>query len=291
MKIRGLLPWYGAKRILAPRIVAELGPHRSYWEPFCGSMAVLLAKQVCASETVNDLHGDLINLALVIAHDAWGPWLYRQLRRVLVHQELHRVSKVQINDPKVWRPRRTDPFRLDLADARRAYWYFINSWLGRNGVIGSVNHERGNSFCTRYTVNGGIQGTRFASAVDSIPWWRRRMRRVTVLNQDGLALLERIHDQPGTAIYCDPPYLDKGSAFIHDFAAEDHAALADRLARFHRARVVMSYYDHPRLAKLYPGWTKVRCPLAKSLVNQGQRGQGPKAMAPEVLLVNGGRLS
>lgn len=42
--ITAIAPWFGSKRTLAPRIVAELGSHRAYWEPFCGSMAVLLAK-------------------------------------------------------------------------------------------------------------------------------------------------------------------------------------------------------------------------------------------------------
>ena len=39
MQIKALAPWFGGKRTLAPRIVAELGPHRAYWEPFCGSLA------------------------------------------------------------------------------------------------------------------------------------------------------------------------------------------------------------------------------------------------------------
>lgn len=58
MKITALLPWGGSKRTLAARIIHQLGPHRCYWEPFCGSMAVLLAKELATMETVNDLHGD-----------------------------------------------------------------------------------------------------------------------------------------------------------------------------------------------------------------------------------------
>ena len=40
--IRSIAPWYGAKRTIASWIVEELGSHGAYWEPFCGSMAVLL---------------------------------------------------------------------------------------------------------------------------------------------------------------------------------------------------------------------------------------------------------
>jgi len=70
--ITALLPYFGGKRSMADRIVIELGDHRSYWEVFCGAMAVLLAKPPCSQETVSDLYGDLINLALVIRATAAG---------------------------------------------------------------------------------------------------------------------------------------------------------------------------------------------------------------------------
>lgn len=58
MRISAIAPWFGSKRVLAPKIVEQLGQHRCFWEPFCGSMAVLLAKPTVSQETVNDLHGD-----------------------------------------------------------------------------------------------------------------------------------------------------------------------------------------------------------------------------------------
>ncbi len=44
MKIGSLLPYYGCKRTLAPQIIEQLGDHRIYWEPFCGSCSVLFTK-------------------------------------------------------------------------------------------------------------------------------------------------------------------------------------------------------------------------------------------------------
>lgn len=279
MKIKALAPWFGSKRV-----AIELGEHRSYWEPFCGSMAVLLAKPIASSETVNDLHGDLINLSLVIRHRRWGPWLYRQLRRTLIGEEMHKVSRARMLFPGRWTPLYAEPERIEEADAKRAYWYFIWSWLGRNGMSGTKHSNI--TFCRRFTVNGGYQGTRFAAAVDSIPAWRRRMREVTILAADGFDLLAKIDDQPGTSLYVDPPYLVKSERYIHDFADADHERLAGLLARFRQARVVVSYYDDPRLDELYPGWTKVACALSKSLSVQGARGS-TNMPAPEVLLVNG----
>ena len=42
MKVTALAPWFGGKRTLAPKVIELLGEHRTYVEPFCGSMAVLL---------------------------------------------------------------------------------------------------------------------------------------------------------------------------------------------------------------------------------------------------------
>lgn len=282
MKITAIAPWFGSKRILAPLIVRQLGEHRAYWEPFCGSMATLLAKPEVSQETVNDLHGDLVNLALVIQHAKWGPWLYRQLRRTLVHESLFRRFSADLLLQPTWPE--IGPSGVGEADAKRAYLWFVCSWLGRNGVSGT--REYNNSFCVRYTRNGGIQGTRFASAFESIPAWRRRLSQVTILRRDAFQLLERIDDQSGTAIYCDPPYLSKGATYIHDFNPDQHGYLALLLRRFQRARVVVSYYEHEQLASLYPGWTVLPCPIAKGLAMAGKRGS-TRQMAPEVLLING----
>jgi DNA adenine methylase len=274
MPVTAIAPWFGGKRTLAPAIVAELGPHRAYWEPFCGSMAVLMAKAPASMETVNDLHGDLVNLARVIRDDRLGAVLYRRLRRTLLSRNLFEESAAVI---------RVAP-GPDAVDVDRAYHWFVVSWFGRNGVAGTANYNAG--FCVRYTANGGHAAKRFASAVESIPAWRRRMRGVTILSDDGLELVDRIEDSPGTAIYCDPPYLVKGARYVHDFADKDHVRLATLLRRFRRARVVVSYYDHPRLAGLYPGWTKRTFEVSKAMAHQGRRG-GNDTRAVEVLLFNG----
>lgn len=279
--ITALAPWFGSKRTLAPRIVAALGPHAAYWEPFCGSMAVLLAKPRATMETVNDLHGDLINLARVIRDPFDGPRLYRRLRRTLCVDDLIEQAKMELKTE-------TDPFE-------RAFWYFIDSWLGRNGCAGTQSSNNG--FCIRFTAGGGSPSVRLESAVASIPAWRRRLRRVVIVRKDAMWLLSRIADAERTVIYCDPPYLVKGCNYVHDFESDgdaeslhgdDHARLAGLLGRFTKTRVVVSYYDHPRLATLYPAdrWEKIDCATTKALVNQGMRDKAGATVAPEVLLVN-----
>ena len=277
MRITAIAPWFGAKRNLAGMIIAELGHHRCYWEPFCGSMAVLLAKPRAVMETVNDLNGDLVNLAMVIRDSSLGAQLYRRLRRTLMHQELFCQAAAS------WRlAGRAEPGVT--GDIQRAYEFFLCSWLGRNGVAGTESYNQG--FCARYSDNGGHGATRLRHACQSIPAWRRRLRNVTILCKDGLEICERIADEDQTAIYCDPPYLVNASRYVHDFEPADHARLAAALARFRKARVVVSYYEHPDLETLYPGWTRVSIEVSKSLANANLTGKrGLKAT--EVLLING----
>ncbi len=288
MKIKAIAPWFGGKRNLAPVIVEELGPHRVYWEPFCGSMAVLMAKAPCVMETVNDLHGDLVNLARVIQHPEHGPRLYRRLRRTLTTEATFREAATRFTIAP-----------CEQLDPERAYWYFVASWLGRSGIAGSnVGAKRGagHSFCVRYTANGGQPAKRWRSAVNSIPAWRHRLQGVVILSRDGLKVLGRIEDAAGTALYLDPPYLQQtrsgfsgrgGTArYLHDFDETAHVRLAEAVSRFRKSRVVVSYYDDPLLAELYPGWTQRVIDVNKGMANQGSRGK-KDVRVKEVLLING----
>lgn len=280
--ITAIAPWFGGKRTLAPRIVAELGEHRCYWEPFCGSMSVLIAKPCCAMETVNDMLGELVNLARCIRDPQAGPLLYRRLRRVI-------ASAAELDDAAGRLALRGRARAPELPDVELEFDYFVASWLGRNGAAGTDSYNQG--FCRRFTASGGTSSTRWRGAVSSIPSWRRRLSNVTILNDDAFDVLAAIRDEPGTAIYCDPPYVEKNCSYVHDFSADDHDRLANALRRFTRARVVVSYYDHPRIRDLYASWSVVETPVAKALVNQAMRDVGGKVTAPEVLIINGPSLT
>jgi len=277
MKIKAIAPWFGGKRNLAMRIVELLGKHRVYWEPFCGSMAVLFAKPSCVMETVNDLHDDLINLARVIQDRTLGPKLYRLLRRTFMCETLFREAAERYHQRTYYKP-------ADTPDLNKAYDYFICTWLGRNGVAGTQSYNQG--FCVRYTANGGHAAKRWQSAIYSIPAWRRRLANVTILRRDAFELLKRIDDQKGTVMYIDPPYLAKGAKYIYDFKAEDHIKLAQTLGRFRKTRIVVSYYDDSRLKDMYPGWSRFEIVVSKAMANQGSRGN-KDVKVKEVLLVNG----
>ncbi len=278
-KITAIAPWFGGKRTLAPRIVAELGEHRGYWEPFCGSLAVLLEKPEAKAEIVNDLHQDLIILAMVLRDPDDAVTLYGRVARTLFHEELLTRAREFLEARPAW----------DCDFIERAYWFTVYCWFGRNGTAGQPMHRTGKSFCVRYSTKGGDAATRWRSVTDSIPAWHQRLRNVTILSRDAFEILPRIEDDPAVVVYCDPPYLSKSTPYLHDFSGlEEHQRLADALRRFKQTRVVVSYYDHPQLRGLYPGWTLVKATVPKFMDNANKpMGTNGATSAPEVLLING----
>ena len=310
MTVSALAPWFGGKRTLAADIVAELGPHGQYFEPFCGSMAVLLKKSPSQKETVNDLHGDLINLARVIQHQIYAEILYERLGRTVFSEGLLMDARERLESERVDADESLIAFEEYTARrADRAYWYFLASWMSRNGTAGTARQDY--QIAVRWTRGGGSPTVRFRHAVDSLPAWHRRLQNVVILRRDAFDIISNFEDHKATAIYVDPPYAEetrakgavkngRGGKYLHEFkhgskdtifnAMDDHARLAEILRGYRNARIVVSYYDCERIRELYRGWTFVEKTRQKHLHAQNGRGARPKD-APELLIINGPSLS
>lgn len=286
--LTSVAPWFGAKRSLAPIIAQELGPHRAYCEPFCGSLAVLFALKPCSMEIANDLNGDLINLVRVLASPHYTDLAERVARTLMAH-ELYRESAAIVADAASV-PIAASVAAVNPKHVERAYWFLVCAWQGRNGVTGVCKTSNGGMHVARrFTAGGGHGPTRWRGVAESIPAWHERLRNVLIDRMDAFKLLAKLDDTADWAIYCDPPYLVKSTPYTHDFAPADHRRLTDLLLRFRHARVVVSYYDHPDLADLYPvdHWTIRRLPGNKNMSNTAKRDIGGKTAAVECLIMNG----
>lgn len=287
MKINCIAPWFGSKRTMADEIVVQLGRHSAYWEVFCGSCAVLFAKSESAQETVCDLHGELMNLAMVLASDRAAD-LYEMCARTLYSESIYRACQRHFANIVVAAP--SSPSEVLDEHLEAAWLYMVMSWMGRNGTSGTTRTNY--QMAIRFTPNGGSGPTRWKNAIESIPEWHQRLRNVCILQADAFDVLKKIEDTSKVAIYADPPYLISsrssggGSRYRHEFDGIHHQGLAAALSQFKHARVVVSYYDHPKVDELYAGWTKIDCARQKHLHCQNRRGAS-KRVAPEVLLVNG----
>lgn len=278
MRIKAILPYFGGKRSLAKKVVGLIGKHRVYWEPFCGSLAIAFAKPKCEMETVNDMYGDVINLARVLQQKPLAIRLYDKLYRSVYCEQL-------FNDAKKRCFSNLNPY-TDQPDVERACDLMLASWMGINGFAGTKRYNY--TFAMRWCVGGGQGSTRWANVVSSIPHWHKRLRQIVITNRNGFEMLDKIKDDNDVVIYCDPPYFQKSSKYIHDFKPEQHEQLAGALQRFKKARVIVSYFYHPKLTELYAKWKLVVVKKSKANLSNACNGgkKVNKRINQEVLLLN-----
>lgn len=295
MKIKSIVPYYGGKRKMAGQIIELLGKHEMYFEPFCGSFAVLLAKKPSNFETAIDLDGRIANLVTVLADTESAQQLFTSMAHTLFSDD--RLHDAQIHLATV------DYTYSKIPNVPWAYQFMCASWMQRNGMAGL---ERDCSLAVRWTKGGGSPTTRWQGVIDSVPAWCKRLQNVVMLNRSAFEVIPNITDKPDTAIYCDPPYplstrsTGGGNHYVHDFQeshdglfqrADEHEALADQLNEFKHARIVVSTYQNDKYDRLYADWEKINCKVMKNMAAQNKRGKAqlkPK-MAPEVMFVKGGK--
>lgn len=292
--LRVLVSYFGAKARLGPEIARQLGPHRARFEPFCGGLSVTFACEPASNEVINDLNGAVVNLAAVVASEKWRD-LRERLERTLCCEGLllNSAAWLGVNKPELPRGKRAgsvDPAAVTKEHVEWAYHFAVASWLSReNGLIGARTPR---SPARSFTTNAPQK--RLPRLTGTLEWMHERLKHVAIWNTDALSIIERVQDRETTAIYCDPPYLraTRPSSYIIDVPTDPaaelkwHATLARALRRFKKARVVVSYYDHPTIRGLYKGWSVVSI-HTRRIAGNVDLGKSAASDAPEVLLING----
>lgn len=245
--VSAIANYYGGARNVAHLIGKAVGRRSLVVVPFAGGLSE--AAYFDANRLlINDLNRAVINLATVVADPVKGPALYRRLRRTPFHAESLAAAQCRCRiieaDPKI--------AERPLGCEKWAEWTAIASWMGRGGKTGQRGQFAG-SLPLRYGTSGGSSVARFQGWANSLVAWRRVLRKAEFASECGLRLIERIPDQADIAIYADAPWRGpEGDLYAHRFADADHVALAERLGRFKKAKVVVRYGVHPVIDSLYP---------------------------------------
>lgn len=240
-QIKPPFTYFGGKTRIAEKIAALLPAHEHYVEPFAGSLAVLLAKQPSAMETVNDLDGDLMNFWRVLRNQP------EDLERVCALTPHARAEAQQAE----WDDRED----LDDLECARRLWVRLTQCRG-----GHTQRRTG----WRYYQDPRGSHSSMPDYLDAytgrIAAAAARLRGVSLECLPAIEVVERYGRHPGCLIYADPPYLGSvrtwtnDVAYGHEMYAEDqHQELAAALTAT-RAAVVLSGYDSQLYAELYDGW-------------------------------------
>jgi DNA adenine methylase len=162
--------YFGSKASLAKWICNNLPTHTTYIEPFAGSGAVLLQKQRCQSEQLNDLNQSAINYLYWLQSDVAG----------LVDNIHHLQPDYTIALP-------TED--QTIASAAFFYLYSQLSFMGGG---------------TRWSTGASTNGYR----INTGHLWQdsQRLQGIKLTRHDAFEVIEQVSDTD-TLLYVDPPYL------------------------------------------------------------------------------------
>lgn len=232
--------YFGGKTMLAPAIAALLPTHSHYVEPYCGSLAVLLAKRPSPHETVNDIDRRIMTFWRVLRD---RPAELARVCALTPHSRLEHVEAELLDA--------TDELEL----ARQV---FVRLTQGRSGQLRRTGW--------RHYVNPAGSNTSapdyLAGYVDRIAPAAERLQHVSLEAQPALDLIAKYGAEPDVLLYVDPPYLGttrtrSWDGYEHEMrGADDHRELAAALHVARAAVVISGYPSDLYDLELYPGWDR-----------------------------------
>jgi DNA adenine methylase len=246
---------------LAKWIVSLMVPHLTYAEPYCGTCAVLLARDpydrrlwvgdtsstrgVC--EYVNDLDRGLSNFFQVL-RSADGEELIGRLQGTPFSEVEWQEAGGRLRE----RGEHATP--LDLAE-----WWFVLCRQSRDGNLQDFAGDKSNRTRGGKAENVNAWQTALHEILPSV---RARLLNVVVRCMSAPDFIRK-YDSPQTLFYCDPPYLHSARTSVDDYQHEmteaDHVALLE-LLRGVQGRVILSGYANDLYDSLLPGWHRVGMP-------------------------------
>lgn len=240
--MRPPMPYFGSKQTIAQQIISLFPDHLHYVEPFCGSLAVLLAKPRSRMETVNDLHTSLMTFWRVLRD---RPDDLTQACELTPHS---RAEYLHCRD--------AEPATDEVEIARRV-WVVLTQ--GRGG------HDRAKQSNWRYYVDPTSSSTSFPGYLDGyrdrMPPVALRLRGVSLKSMPAIEMIAKYGASPDVLLYVDPPYLGSGrtgNRYRHEMRGDyEHRELAEALRAAAAAVVLSGYPSDLYDRELFPDWSRV----------------------------------
>lgn len=233
--MKQVLKYPGAKSRLADWIVGNMPKHDVYLEPYAGSLSVLLSKPRCHIETVNDLHGEVVNFFRVLRDKP---------------DELKQLIKYTPYSRKEY----------DLAyqecetDIERARRFCVRCWQGFR--CANLYH---NGFKSGQQKNSPNPAMAWKMLPETVTQAAERLQGVQIENLPAIELIKR-YDTPDVFIYADPPYLHdtrKKYLYKHEMSNDEHIEMLEILKR-HPGPVMISGYESELYNDFLSDWRTLR---------------------------------
>tara|TARA_S200002703_G_C3768466_1_gene236588 strand:- start:139 stop:909 length:771 start_codon:yes stop_codon:yes gene_type:complete len=214
---------------MSRRFVPLIPHHERYFEVFSGGLSMFFRKEKAKWNVLNDKDNNIVNLYMCVMHELdklveYLNWIPKS-REVFMNWRTDIKVKKDINIP--------DPYQ--------AAKYF---------------------YCLRHSFNKLIH-TPMSMGKDWSKNWeaefkysRERIKGSTIENLDFGDLIDRYKPKKEDFWYLDPPYFiatDKGDYYQHNFNAEDHLRLKDKVDKIHKegGKFMVSYDYREEVYDLY----------------------------------------
>jgi len=233
--MKQVLKYPGAKSRIANWIVNNMPKHTVYLEPYAGSLAVLFNKPRCHIETVNDLHGEVVNFFRVLRDDP------DELKRLI---ELTPYSRAEYDLA----------YQESDVDVERARRFCVRCWQG----FGCANLYH-NGFKSGQQTNSPNPAKAWAEYPDVVTQASKRLKGVQIENLPAIELIKR-YNTSDVFIYADPPYLQstrKKYLYKYEMTDDEHLEMLDALKR-HPGQVMISGYENDMYNSVLKGWRKIK---------------------------------
>lgn len=233
--MKQVLKYPGAKSRLADWIVNNMPKHNVYLEPYAGSLSVLLNKPRCHIETVNDLHGEVVNFFRVLRDKP------DELKRLI---EFTPYSREEYDLA----------YQDSVSEIERARRFCVRCWQGFG--------------CANLYHNGFKSGQQSSSPNPAKAWAEypniiipaaERLKGVQIENIPAIELIKR-YNTSDVLIYADPPYLHstrKKYLYKYEMTDADHLEMLKALAD-HPGPVMISGYENDLYNSILEGWRKIK---------------------------------
>lgn len=249
-----IIPWLGGKRRLADKLIPLFPEHECYVEVFCGGAALyFLRPYPAATEVINDINGELVNLYRVVQHHQ--DEFVRQFEWALSSREVFQLQK------------ETKP--ETLTDIQRAARFYF---LQHHAFGGKVS---GQNFGTA-TTGSPIDLSRIEKSLSAA---RQRLSGTYVENLTWQDCMKR-YDRPHTFFYCDPPYWQTEGYGV-DFGFEQYEQMAEFM-RTCKGKVMVSINDHPDIRQVFNGLHMLGLDIKYSVSNT----HGAPDTSQELVILN-----
>lgn len=222
--MKAIFKYPGSKWGIARWIIGFFPEHHSYFEPFAGSLAVLMNKPRSHIETVNDLDGNVVNLF---------EWIRRDPER-LAHEIYWTPYSRKVYE---------DAFaRMPEDSLEKAVNFYIRLDMGHgfrtNGEkVGWKNDVQGRE--RAYAAKD------WGSLPERIMQAAERLRGVQIENRSAVDVIERFN-YPNVLTYIDPPYVlstRHGKQYRYELEDKGQNELLD-VVLGHKGAVMLSGYDN-----------------------------------------------